>query len=53
MNQWIVFMLSIGFLLILMSTTVEGGIGILVTGVMLVILSLFLLYRKKGNHDGN
>lgn len=49
MKQWIVFMLSMGFLLILMSTTVTNGIGILVTGVMLIILSLFLLYRKKGN----
>lgn len=48
MKQWIVFMLSMGFLLILMSTTVTNGIGITVTGVLLVILSLYLLYRKKG-----
>lgn len=48
MKQWIVFMLSIGFLLILMSTTVVNGFGVLTTGVMLVVLSLFLLYREKG-----
>ncbi|CAM2766129.1 hypothetical protein [Erysipelothrix tonsillarum] len=47
MKQWIVFMLSIGLLLIVLSSTKEQGLGLMITGLVLIIVSLWLLFRKS------
>ncbi|MFV0393904.1 MAG: hypothetical protein ACK5LC_05865 [Coprobacillaceae bacterium] len=48
MKEWSLFMISIGCLLVLLSTTVGNGIGIMVTGFLFVIAGIILLLKKKG-----
>ncbi|WP_200542402.1 MULTISPECIES: hypothetical protein [unclassified Erysipelothrix] len=49
MKQWIVFIFAIGTLLVLLSSTVDQGFGILISGIMLIVIAMILFYRKGRN----
>lgn len=46
MKQWIVFIFAIGTLLVLLSSTVEQGSGIMLLGMTLIVITLGIFYRK-------
>lgn len=48
MKQWTLFGLSVGFLLVLMSSTLAQGLGVMVTGLALILLCGFRFFKGKG-----
>lgn len=48
MKQWTLFGLSVGFLLVLMSSTLAQGLGVMVTGLALILLCGFSFFKGKG-----
>ncbi|WP_331836021.1 DUF3284 domain-containing protein [Erysipelothrix piscisicarius] len=46
MKQWIVFIFAIGTLLVLLSSTVDQGFGILISGIMLIVIAMILFLSK-------
>ncbi|MDF9824636.1 hypothetical protein M2475_001138 [Breznakia sp. PF5-3] len=47
MKEWSLFMISMGCLLILLSSTVVKGLGIMVSGILLTAVGVYLLLKKK------
>ncbi|PXX81625.1 hypothetical protein DES51_101236 [Dielma fastidiosa] len=48
MKNWTIFLLSLGFLLIALSPTVEFSASLMTSGIVLVVGSAYMLYRKRG-----
>lgn len=48
MRNWTYFLLSIGFLLIALSPTVEFTASLMTSGLVLVAGSAYMLYKKRG-----
>ena len=47
MKQWSLFGISIGFLLVLLSSTLTNGLSVMVTGLTLIIGFGFLFFKRK------
>ncbi|CAM4182378.1 hypothetical protein H9L01_04360 [Erysipelothrix inopinata] len=47
MKQWYLFILSMGTLLIMYSSLQKNGFMMMLSGIILVIVSVVLLYKKK------
>lgn len=50
MYNWSLFLISVGGVFIMLSSTIEQGMGLLALGIFLIGLGIYLIYkRKKGN----
>lgn len=47
MYNWSLFMLSIGTVLVMLSSTLDEGTSTLVLGVFLIAISIFLIFKRK------